>query len=124
VIPASTLPGVYTVEYTICDISIPTNCATSVAVVIVSAAPIVPPTPVYPIVASPDSVTYPYGSGGILPILPNDTYSGMTASTGTVIATLQGNGGISGVTLSGGSLVVPASTPSGVYVVPYQICEL
>jgi hypothetical protein len=77
--PASTLPGIYVVEYTICQIGNPTNCATSTATVVV-------PTP--PIQASPSTQTYAYGSGGTQSLLTNDTYNGGSAHTGNVSVTL------------------------------------
>lgn len=93
----------------------PTNCSNSSVTVTIA------PTPID---AVDDVASVPFGPESTVPLLSNDTLSGVTATFSTVTVSLTGTTNLTGATINGnGELVVPAGTPSGTYFADYQICE-
>jgi hypothetical protein len=107
--------GTYTIQYTICEVSNPSNCATATATVTVALATID---------AVDDILT---ANNGITPsVITNDTLYGSPIVIGTIpgqlnlvqinfleIFTLNPNG----------TITVSPNTPAGTYSVVYSICE-
>jgi hypothetical protein len=119
-VAANTPAGSYTVSYTICEITNPTNCSTATVTVVVSAPAIVAVT---------DTTTPVNGlpGGNTTPLTANDTLNGSPVTVGTA----PGNVQITSSTLPSGwvmnpngTVTVPANTPAGTYPVSYTICEV
>ncbi|MGS1076882.1 Ig-like domain-containing protein [Pseudoxanthomonas beigongshangi] len=114
---AGTPAGGYTLEYRICQIAAPANCAGATASITVNPAA----------VDAVDDAAGPVGgltgATGVVNLLANDTLDGApTASSDvgfTVLSadaplTVQGNGQVD----------VAPGTPAGTYTVTYRLCEL
>ena len=130
----SVLPGVYTMDYELCDLVAATpNCKTATVTVTVGATPIeaVDDTP-----AQVDGAT-----GATIPnVVANDTLNGVANPTIGVDVVVNGTGTGSGgtalgldVTPSTGGIVlnqstgvveVAAGTTAGTYIYTYEICEV
>jgi uncharacterized repeat protein (TIGR01451 family) len=115
----NTPAGVYTVDYTICEVLNPANCDTATVTITVSAAPID---------AVDDAGTVPDGGvGGVaVPnVLVNDTLNGVPATLATVTIT-QLTTSNPNVTLdpATGQVTVAPGIASGSFVVTYRICEI
>jgi hypothetical protein len=116
-IAPNTPAGTYSVQYTICEVTNPTNCDTVTSSILVSA-------PVIDAVADAPSIV----SGGTTPtVITNDTLNGVGP---VVIGTAHGN-----VTLTStpngpltmnpnGTITVAPNTPVGTYPITYTICEV
>lgn len=77
------------------------------------------------IAASPDTGNVLVPNTGIINLLSNDMYSSVPATTWNIVVSLTGLVTISWASIdSDGRLIIPAYTASGVYNIPYQICEL
>ena len=120
-VPASTPPGTYIVDYQICETANPTNCDTAqVSNLVITAATInavnddFTPSPINGLVGGSTTTVY-----------VNDTLNGSPFVPAAVTPTITATGGLTGVSInaSNGTLVIPASTVAGTYVVTYQICE-
>ena len=119
-VSANTPAGNYNVEYSICEITNPTNCDTAISVVVVGKPTI-------------DAVTETTASingntgGTTASLINNDTLNGNPA----VIGTNPGNVKLTGITVptgltlnADGTVSVAANTPAGNYNVEYSICEI
>ena len=116
---ASVVPGTYTLQYTLCDKSIPTNCATQDAIITVFAA----------IRPAPDVVTVSASGGNAVPnVSANDIVNGTPALLGPGGNATVGQSGIwpTGITMNTaqGSVTVIAGTPPGTYTLAYELCDL
>ncbi|MEC4005032.1 DUF11 domain-containing protein, partial [Flavobacterium sp. SUN052] len=117
-VPAGTPAGTYTITYQICEKLNPTNCDTAVVTITVA-------TPIIDAVNDAGaSVIGAAGGQSLANVLVNDTLNGAGATLATVNLT-QISTTNAGVTLNTatGSVNVAPGTPSGNYVVTYQICE-
>ena len=116
----NTPAGVYTFDYTICDVLNPTNCDTNTVSVTVEA-----PT----ILADPDGATGVDGVAGqsnVLNVLDGDTIGGAAATTSNVVITVASGSSVpAGLTFNtaDGSVSVDPATPAGVYTFDYTICD-
>ncbi|RYF20855.1 MAG: gliding motility-associated C-terminal domain-containing protein, partial [Flavobacteriales bacterium] len=119
-VAANTPAGNYNVEYSICEITNPTNCDTVTSVVVVSAATIDAVT---------ETTTAINGNvgGTTAALTANDTLNG----TPVVIGTNPGQIKLTGITVptgltlnANGTVSVAANTPAGNYNVEYSICEI
>jgi hypothetical protein len=108
-------PGVYTVQYDICDadpMAIDPWCSMQINATIATT-----------VVAAPDSGSVPFLAGGTVDVIGNDTFDGSVALPMLATVTIQNNGGLTGLTVDGlQRLVVPAASAPGVYTATYQIC--
>ncbi|MEP1145019.1 MAG: SdrD B-like domain-containing protein [Henriciella sp.] len=119
-VPAGTPAGTYTFEYRICENLNPGNCDTAITTVLVDAAAIDANDQDY-------SATPVNGAeGGTLPtVFSNDTLNGAAFDPSDVNATIEDDGGLTGVTINpDGTISVPAGSIAGTYTVEYQICEV
>ncbi len=112
--------GVYNLQYQLCDLNAPANCAgTTVTVTVINSS----------IVPNPDSGSATFGvlSTPIANVAANDSVNGAQATLGT-----GGNAKIAktdtwpnGLALTGaGAVTVAAALPAGTYIVHYQLCDL
>ena len=111
--------GSYVVTYQICEILNPNNCDTATVTVVVNNANIDAVNDAgAPIIGATGGQSFPN-------VLVNDTLNGNPATLATVTLT-QVSTTNPGVTLNtaDGSVNVAPGTPSGSYVVTYQICEI
>jgi SdrD B-like domain/Domain of unknown function DUF11 len=118
--------GSYTITYQICENLNPTNCDQADVIVTVGAGTIV---------ADDDSVFGVIGMTGganVLDVIPGDTLNGNPATLGgagnvtmtvvTPAAPING-GPVPTLNPATGLVTVPPMTPSGLYLITYQICE-
>ena len=116
-IAPNTPAGTYSVTYTICEVTNPTNCDTVTSSVVVSA-------PVIDAVVDTPSIV----SGGNTPsVLTNDTLNGVGpvvvgTNPGEVTLTSTPNGPLT--VNPNGTITVAPNTPAGTYPVTYTICEV
>ena len=112
-------PGVYSIQYQLCDKSTPPNCATTTDTVTVTAS----------IVATPDTGTAVAGTAStpIANVVSNDTVNGAAATLGgTGNATIAQVGTWpAGVALNTatGAITTTAAVGPGVYSIQYQLCD-
>ncbi|WP_460575599.1 DUF7507 domain-containing protein, partial [Flavobacterium koreense] len=109
----------YTLTYQICEVLNPSNCDTAIVTVPVGAAVI------DAVNDNGNSIIGATGGQSYPNVLINDTLNGNPATLSNVILT-QVSTTNTGVTLNpvDGSVNVALGTPSGNYVVTYQICEI
>ncbi|QSW90622.1 gliding motility-associated C-terminal domain-containing protein [Flavobacterium endoglycinae] len=119
-VAANTPAGIYDVEYSICEITNPSNCDAVISKVVVDAAVI-------------DAVTETTASvngnagGTTAPLTANDTLNGNPVVIGTAAGNvkLTGISVPSGLTLNAdGTVTAAPNTPAGTYDVEYSICEI
>ncbi|AMO20791.1 T9SS type B sorting domain-containing protein [Flavobacterium columnare] len=121
-VPANTLAGTYTVNYTICEVNNPKNCSNVNSIVVVDTPQIIAVT----------ETTAPINglSGGTTaPLTANDTLNGALVTVGTAPGNVQITASTvpvgSGLIVNpNGTVSVPANTPAGTYTVNYTICEV
>jgi large repetitive protein len=119
-VPAGTPAGTYSIEYRICELSAPANCATSTVQVQVSAPPIT---------ATGNTVTGVNGAAGqtnVLNVLTGDTINGQPATTTNAVLSVAASSTVPAqlnFDPATGAVSVNPGTPSGVYTFDYQICD-
>lgn len=113
--------GNYSIDYQICEIGNPTNCAVARASVVVTA-----PTPLSAAPDVPATVNSANGGTNIINVLINDQLNGTSALIADVNLTVTTPAADSGVTLdpATGLVSVAAGTSPGTYTIAYQICEI
>jgi large repetitive protein len=119
-VAAGTPAGNYTIDYKICEIGNPTNCATATASIVVTA-----PTPITAGTDAPAPVTSTAGGANIINALTNDRLNGVAVAIGDVNLTVTTPASNPGVTLdpATGLVSVAPGTPLGTYTIDYKICE-
>jgi large repetitive protein len=111
--------GSYSIQYKICEKLNPTNCATALASVTVTASPIAAAndsgTPVNGFVGNPAAFN----------AFANDTLNGAPVVANDIVATVVTPASNPGVTLdvATGDVAVAAGTPAGSYTIAYKICD-
>ncbi|AUX18782.1 hypothetical protein [Flavobacterium columnare] len=122
-VPANTLAGTYTVNYTICEVNNPKNCSNVNSIVVVVDTP--------QIIAVTETTAPINGlSGGTTaPLTANDTLNGALVTVGTAPGNVQITASTvpvgSGLIVNpNGTVSVPANTPAGTYTVTETICEV
>lgn len=108
--------GTYTLMYRICEIASPTNCDEATATIVVAGAEIS---------ALDDFAGYvdgESGATGVLNVLQNDLFDGQEATIDKVELTAVYAD--APLTLNtDGTVDVVSGTPSGLYIIEYQICD-
>lgn len=118
-VAAGTPPGVYTLEYQICETNAPSNCDTAVATVQVSAGPLVAGNDTTTVPSSPTD--QPGGN-----VLDGDTLGGTPVTIDEVVISVVPNPSNSPELVlnpNTGEVTVVGGTPPGTYTLEYQICE-
>ncbi|MCC9071586.1 DUF11 domain-containing protein [Flavobacterium sp. F-65] len=114
----NTPAGFYDVQYTICEVSNPGNCATITSVVHVVGAHVD---------ANDDSATIISGSTGttgIINIFENDTLNGSPTGLSEVTLTVDTPDATGHIVLNAdGKVDLAPGTPAGTYQITYTICE-
>jgi large repetitive protein len=112
--------GSYTIDYKICEIGNPGNCANATASIVVTA-----PTPITAATDAPAPVTSAAGGSNIINALTNDRLNGVAVAIGDVNLTVTTPASNPGVILdpATGLVSVAPGTPIGTYAIDYQICE-
>jgi uncharacterized repeat protein (TIGR01451 family) len=112
-------PGVYTVQYALCDKNTPANCATATITVTVSAA-ILPTT-------ESGSTSAGTPATAIANVASNDSVNGFAATLGTTGNATVAQSGTwpTGITLdtTTGAISTTAAVPPGTYTIAYQLCD-
>jgi hypothetical protein len=116
VVAAGTPAGTYTLVYSLCEVTNPTNCDEATVTVTVTA-------PVIDAVNDAGAADGSTGGTAVADVLGNDTLNGTPVSS-TAVTVSQVSTSHAGVTLSGSSVVVAAGTPAGSYTLTYSICEI
>jgi large repetitive protein len=119
-VAAGTPAGSYTIDYKICEVGNPGNCATATASIVVTA-----PTPITAAADAPAPVASTAGGADIINALTNDKLNGVAVAIGDVNLTVTTPASNTGVTLdpATGLVSVAPATPLGTYTIDYQICE-
>ncbi len=119
-VSAGTAAGVYSFDYTICEILNPTNCDTGTISVTVIAAPIVANND------TPPAVVNGIGNANLINAFANDTLNGAPFSVAAITATVTTPASNPGVVLdtATGIVSVAPGVPAGDYTIQYQICEV
>ncbi|HRH04242.1 MAG TPA: SdrD B-like domain-containing protein [Burkholderiaceae bacterium] len=121
-VPTSTVPGVYTVGYTICIVPavIPAVCDSATVTITVTAA-------INPVLEIGSAVAG-VASTPITNVRSNDTVNGAPATSINSTIALDSTGPVLpvGMTLNTttGAINTTAATPPGIYGVKYQLCDL
>ena len=105
-------PGIYTLNYQICNANNPFHCDTASVQVLVNAPQL------EAISDDLSSQVINACTGGVTStVFVNDVYCGIPVTSSSVSVTLQNNGGIAGAGInSNGIISVPLNTPVGVNV--------
>jgi hypothetical protein len=117
VLPGS-IPGIYNIQYKICDKLNPSNCDIGTARIIITA----------PIVALDDNFNLCNGNQIAGNVLSNDTVNAIPATNSNVLLTIvspaapQTPGASVPYIDNTGTVKALENTPSGVYTIVYQIC--
>jgi len=119
-VAAAVAPGVYSVQYQLCDKDTPVNCATATATVTVTAS-IVP-------VADAGTAAAGVASTPVANVAANDSVNGAAALlTGASANAMVAQAGtwMSGIVLNtaSGAITVTAAVAPGVYSLAYQLCD-
>jgi uncharacterized repeat protein (TIGR01451 family) len=115
-VAVGTPAGTYTYPYTVCEVLNPTNCSTSQATVVVTAAPLV---------ATPDTATTPQNTPVVTPVLGNDTLNGQPIDPSKVTLTVPTPPTHGTVTVNPDGTITYTPNPnfSGTDTYNYQVCE-
>jgi uncharacterized repeat protein (TIGR01451 family) len=118
-VPAGTPAGSYTIGYEICETLNPTNCASSIVTIVVTAAPIAA------VADTPASVNGASGNPSLTNAFTNDTLNGAPLVIAEVDVTIESPASNPGVELdpATGIVSVAPGTPAGTYTITYKICE-
>ncbi len=117
VIPPGTAAGAYSVVVRVCEVLNPSNCGDGTVALAVGAAELV---------AVDDDVVVPdpHLGGTVGDLCANDTLGGSPAPEGSLSASVESDGGLTGVAVDADcAVVVPPGTPPGDYTVTVKICE-
>ena len=119
-VAAGTPAGNYTIDYQICEIGNPTNCASAQASIVVTAS-----TPITAATDSPAPVTSATGGVNIVNALTNDRLNNVAVAINDVNLTVTTPASNLGVSLdpATGLVSVAPGTPVGSYTITYEICE-
>ena len=120
-VAANTAPGNYTIDYTICEVAVPTNCDTATVIVEVGVG-----TNIIDAVDD-DFTSNPFSgnSGGIVAnsnVLTNDMLNGEMVDPEAVTITSTPTGPLT--VNADGTVSVAADTDPGIYTIDYTICEV
>ena len=116
--PAPGYTGLISFTYTVCDTSQPTVCSSSPISLTVNPAPVV-------LVANPDTQTLTAGLTTTIPVLANDTYNGLPASTtGVTVTVTQPATGTATVNPDGTISFTPAPGFTGPVSFIYTVCAI
>ncbi|MEL6663740.1 MAG: GEVED domain-containing protein, partial [Pseudomonadota bacterium] len=115
-VPAGTPAGSYSVEYTVCEDTNPTNCATVTETVTVTAPAIAAVAEVFPSVNGADG-------GATTTVLGSDTLNGSLVDPADVTITSFTADPAVSFDDTTGVITVPAGTPAGSYSVAFIVCE-
>lgn len=117
---AGTPPGTYTVDYQLCDLNLPVNCATTLVTIRISAE-IVP-------VHEGGSAVSGTPSVAIADVLANDTVNGIPATLGVSGNATVATSGIwpAGFSLNPatGAISTQSNVQPGVYALDYRLCDI
>ena len=123
-VPPGTPAGTYTIEYEICENTVPGNCATGTITVVVDAAPIETLADEFDLIDSTD------GDPAAGNAYDNDTLNGIAVDpadiTGTVITAaipVSPGAPVPVLDTDTGNVSVASGTPAGTYTIEYEICE-
>ncbi|WP_207784951.1 gliding motility-associated C-terminal domain-containing protein [Flavobacterium sp. HTF] len=117
-VAANTPAGNYNVEYTICEITNPSNCDTVTSIVTVSAGTLVANADTVP------SVVATNASQTLVNVFDNDTKNGLALVPSDVNLTVTTADPTGYLTLdTNGNAVLGANAPAGNYELTYTICE-
>jgi len=119
-ITAAVPPGTYSLQYQLCDLNSPPDCASTTDTITVSAS----------IIAVPDTGTAVAGTAStpILNVAANDTVNGAPAILGTTgnATVAQLGSWPAGISLdpNAGAVSITAAVPPGTYSLQYQLCDM
>ena len=117
---AAVPPGTYSLQYQLCDLNSPPDCASTTDTVTVSAS----------LIAVPDTGTAVAGTASIpiANVAANDSVNGAPAVLGTMgnATVAQLGSWPAGISLdpNAGAVSTTASVPAGTYSLQYQLCDL
>ncbi|MDR6844728.1 gliding motility-associated C-terminal domain-containing protein, partial [Flavobacterium granuli] len=117
----NTPAGVYSINYTICEVSSQGNCKTTTATVTVSASVLL---------ANNDNdngraaefTINGFTGGKVADIIGNDTLNGVALTPAMVNVSFVSSTN-AGITLSGIDVIVAPGTPAGTYTLRYAVCD-
>uniref|UniRef100_UPI00404B80AE PKD domain-containing protein n=1 Tax=Flavobacterium sp. TaxID=239 RepID=UPI00404B80AE len=117
---AGLAPGVYTINYQICNENLPTHCDQGTITITIEQPQIE---------ANDDdfsATTIISCIGGNTPaVISNDSFCGIAFTAANSNITLVNNGGISGATINNqGIISIPSNSNPGTYTLQYQICQM
>jgi uncharacterized repeat protein (TIGR01451 family) len=116
---ATVAPGVYVLQYQLCDKRTPADCAVTTATVTVTASIVA--------LAASGSAVAGTASTPILNVAANDSVNGVAATlgaAGNAVVTQSGGAWPAGIALtSAGAVTVSATVAPGSYSVQYQLCD-
>lgn len=123
-IPAGTPAGLYTINYSICEVINPNNCDTASITILVN------PPIIDAINDNPTATNGTAGNPSVVNVLSNDTLNGSSFSSSLVNLILVTKATpvfvgapVPTLDVTNGIVRVPAGTPIGAYAIEYQICE-
>jgi gliding motility-associated-like protein len=126
-VPAGTPAGTYRINYEICELLNPGNCASTTIDIIVTASTLVATDNTY------GPVKGNVGSTNLGNVIFDDIYNGHVPTSADVIVEIVtpaisiGGGPIPTISTTGtnrGQVTVPVGTPDGIYEIVYRICEV
>jgi gliding motility-associated-like protein len=117
---AETEAGTFTIEYTICEITNPSNCDTATVTIVVASPPLVDAVDDAASVSDAEGIAG--GSISGLNIFDNDTLDGDPLNPSEVTLTSTPTGPLT--INSDGSVSLAPDTTEGTYTIQYTICEI
>jgi len=119
-VSAETEAGTYSIEYTICEVTNPSNCDTALVTIVVTSPPLVDALDDRASVSAAEGITG--GSISGLNIFDNDTLDGAPLDPSEVTLTSNPTGPLT--INSDGSVSLASDTTEGTYTIQYTICEI